>query len=82
MVGANGIRGRLGVSGWRFDVAKGTLDSALCTLNSVSASVSCGDAGPYLARMVFAGGWGLAVGGLLMRHQVPSMQHSIQDSVL
>ena len=27
--GANGIRGRLGVSGWRFDVAKGTLDSAL-----------------------------------------------------
>ena len=24
-----------------------------------------GDAGPYLARTVFAGGWGLAVGGLV-----------------
>jgi hypothetical protein len=34
--GANGIRGRLGVSGWRIDdAAPGTLDSALCTLNSV-----------------------------------------------
>ncbi len=31
---------------------------------------------------VFASGWGVAVGGLLMRHQVPSIQHSMQHSVL
>ena len=40
------------------------------------------DAGPYLARRVFAGGWGLAVSGLMMRHQVSSTQHSMQHSVL
>ena len=34
------------------------------------------DAGPYLARRVYACGWGLAVGGLMMRQQVRSMQHS------
>ncbi len=29
MVGANGIRERVAGGGWGFDVAKGTLDSAL-----------------------------------------------------
>lgn len=32
--------------------------------------------------MVFASGWGLAVGGCAMRHQVPSTQHSMQHSVI
>jgi hypothetical protein len=40
------------------------------------------DAGPYLARMIFVGGWRLAVGGLMMRHQVRSIQHSMQHSEL
>ena len=40
------------------------------------------DAHPYLARMGFAGGLGLAVGGLMWRHQVQSIQHSMQHSVL
>ncbi len=35
MVGTNGIRGRLAGGGWRFDVAKGTLDSAICNPYSV-----------------------------------------------
>ncbi len=35
MVGANGIRERVAGGGWGFDVAKGTLDSALWTLPSV-----------------------------------------------
>jgi hypothetical protein len=41
-----------------------------------------GDAGPYLARMVFAGGLGMAAGGLTMRHPARSIQHSMQHSVL
>jgi hypothetical protein len=40
------------------------------------------DAGPYLARMVFAGGLGMAVGGLTRRHQVESIQYSMKHSVL
>jgi hypothetical protein len=36
-----------------------------------------GNAGPYLARRIFASGWGLEVGGLTRRHQVPSTQHSV-----
>ena len=32
--------------------------------------------------MVYAGGLGLAVGGLTRRHQVQSIQHSMQHSVL
>ncbi len=38
--------------------------------------------GPDLERMVYAGGLGLAVGGLTRRHQVQSIQHSMQHSVL
>ena len=31
---ANGLRGRIGVGGWRFDdAAKGAIDAALCTLS-------------------------------------------------
>jgi len=37
---------------------------------------------PDLERMVYAGGLGLAVGGLTRRHQVQSIQHSMQHSVL
>jgi hypothetical protein len=35
------------------------------------------DAHPYLARMIFAGGLGFAVGGLRRRHQEQSIQHSV-----
>jgi hypothetical protein len=31
---------------------------------SIGSTADQRDAGPYLARTVFAGGWGLAVGGL------------------
>ena len=61
---------------------KGSDTSSRCEMKSDPLPRTSRDAGPYRARMVFAGGWGLAVSGWMMRQQVRSIQHSMQHSVL
>ena len=56
---------------------KGSDTSSLREMKSDPLPRTSRDAGPYLARRVFASGWGLAVSGWLMRHQVRSIQHSV-----